>query len=121
MVSFSPDCPEWLNSLDSITTNMGFWISVNSTVPVILHSHDVEFNQPVEVQLYKGWNLIGYPSTNDDVTLAEAMCGVPWDMVQFSDQSRPYNLRYMPATMRMEPGRGYWVHVSMDCVWTVNP
>ena len=108
-----------MNTLTVLSPQMGIWVRVTGTEDVDLPFMGALHSGPVAIELYKGWNLVGYPSLNGTVSMVESFIGLPWDMVQFSDPTRPYNLRYMPVTMKMEPGRGYWVHVTADCTWNV--
>ena len=89
--------------------------------PVALPLFGKLFNETYDIDLLKGWNLVGYPTLNDNSTLAEALVGVPYDMVQSYNQSEQYNLANYLDGDTMLPGLGYWIHVSADCVWTVSP
>ena len=108
-----------MNSITEIFPEIGIWIHITSLSSTNLSITGKAHQTPTEIHLTKGWNMIGYPSLNENITLAEAFVGIPWDMIQICDQSRPYNLRYLPSTAPMKPGQGYWIHVTEDCVWVV--
>ena len=115
---FSSDAPEWVNTLTTIPRDSGFWVHViNPNGTYILLSGRV-YQKPVDIELKKGWNMIGYPSFNNEMTISEAFAGVPWDIIQVCDPSRPYCLRTLPGNAMMEPGKGYWVHLNEK--WTMR-
>jgi len=89
-------------------------------------------NIPVttNINLYTGWNLVGYPSeanrllpaalrdngVGDDFTLLYAYHAndtSPWKMF---DPAMPFG----NDLTEMEPGWGYWVWVGVDCTWSVE-
>ncbi len=97
---------------------MGFWINIiepNVTLTV-------RGTQPTStnIPLFAGWNLVGYPTLNDTVEVADALWGTGADKVEVFDSGEPYNLKEVGPTYVMKPGEGYWVHVPADTVWVVD-
>ncbi len=117
---YERNAPSWLNTLTMLEPQQGYWIDIETEGPVTLSLHSQENDSPVEMELEKGWNLIGYPTMMENQTVEEVFSGISWDMVQMSDQSWDYNLVYLPGWYEMEAGRGYWVHVTSECVVTIN-
>ncbi len=109
--------PQQLNDLFVINRTMAFWINitepnVNLTVRGIIPAS-------TEIQLYTGWNLVGYPTQTTE-TVANALWGTGADKVEVFNASAPYNIKEVGATYIMKPGEGYWVHVVADSVWTID-
>jgi len=105
------------NDLTDIDNTMGFWINI--TEPDV--NLTVSGYEPVStnINLYAGWNLVGYPSLTTD-TVANALWGTGVDRVEVCNMTEPYLIKEVGPTYTMKPGEGYWVHVSVDIVWTVE-
>ncbi len=115
--SYSPAKPASLNDLTDIDNTMGFWLHVtDSTDDLIIYG-----NEPVttNIMLKAGWNLVSYPSNITD-TVADALWGTGADRVECYDAGTPYLIKEMGPADLMSPGNGYWVHVLVDSVWTVD-
>lgn len=109
--------PDSLNDLDALNAKRGFWIRM--TEP----GHSISFGpQPpsTSMQLYAGWNLVGYPTLDDTTNVATALWGTQADCVMVFDPEQPYNLVEVGGDYMMRPGEGYWVHVPSDTLWTVD-
>ncbi|HEQ78889.1 MAG TPA: hypothetical protein ENN76_01325, partial [Euryarchaeota archaeon] len=109
--------PPWLNNLLYMDYSMGIWVRVNSSTPLELPLW-LPVVIGVEIQMKKGWNLVGLPIEESGMTLSRVFAGVPWDIIQGFDADRPYMLRTLPGTKETRPGEGYWIHVTQDCVWS---
>ena len=119
--SFSYDYPVWLNTLNSVSEKMGIWVKIKGDDRVPLIFDEPFINTSTVIQLNKGWNLVGYPSQDNLTTISEILSGIPWDMVETFSDILPYNLKDLTGGQYMSPGCGYWVHVTADCTWTVEP
>ena len=106
---------------------MGLWISVTESVTLrVVGSRPND----VEIPLYAGWNMVGYPSPSCK-SIPDALSGIgeKLTMVRWYspfDAGDPWK-HYDPSApswandlVEMQPGRGYWVQVSEDCVWFVD-
>jgi hypothetical protein len=71
------------------------------------------------IQLYKGWNFVGYPSFTDR-TVGDALNGLPYEQVEGYENSPPYYLRILSDSDVMTAGCGYWIRVAEDCTWMIN-
>jgi hypothetical protein len=125
-----------LNDLNQLNHTMGFWIDINEpggtrfifngTEPIEPGGTRFIFNgtEPISnqfIQLYKGWNLVGYPSLtnhNRTVGLNQLDFGVNVDCIQWFD-SLTKTWHFMDENDSFEIGRGYWIHATQDCVWEV--
>jgi hypothetical protein len=109
-------------SLTNINRTMGLWIHMKnvcnlSVVGVLPESTDIA--------LYEGWNLVGYPSLKTR-NLNDALSGINWQAVQHYyafDGNDPWkhNSTKKPDRLNdlkeMQPGRGYWVYVTINDTW----
>ncbi len=105
------------NDLYDIDHKMGFWIHTNAPAPCLTVIGSVPVT--TEIFLYTGWNLVGYPSFTP-LDAAAALLGTGYDGLAEFDGANPYLLRDMLGTDIMNPGQGYWVHVPVDAIWTVD-
>ncbi|NLG51076.1 MAG: hypothetical protein GX552_13295, partial [Chloroflexi bacterium] len=147
---YNPMAAPALQTLNAIDEKMGLWIHVekDTTLPI-----EGAAPSAVSIPLYKGWNLVGYPSlTPRSVQDAFSSIAGAYDLVYTLDSTDPwqsYDAALAAATgaaatgaaatadaatsgavaansalnglAQMEPGKGYWVRVKQDCVWTVAP
>jgi hypothetical protein len=107
-----------LNDLKSLNHFVGFWINI--TDPGVELTIQGQTPNTTSIDLYAGWNLVGYPSLNDNTTVADAFWGTGADAVMVCDISEPYRIREVGPTYTMKPGEGYWVHVPFDAVWHID-
>jgi hypothetical protein len=119
--------PPFLNTLTDINETMGFWIRITETVTLTVNGLT-----PVttDINLLTGWNLVGYPSkiTRALTTTLQSIDGT-YDLVyayyaaDTTDPWRKYDVA-MPSFLNtltiMEPGHGYWIRVTEDCVLTID-
>jgi hypothetical protein len=110
------------NTLTTVDNTMSvwLWLTANSgdqklTTPVASYFP----SSSVNIQLYTGWNLVGYPSKIS--RLASNTLPAQADMVSEWQAVSPYIIDRAPNQVTMSHGRGYWVRVTADCVWTVQP
>ncbi|MCK4267061.1 MAG: hypothetical protein KAX31_07245, partial [Thermoplasmata archaeon] len=75
--------------------------------------------ETINITLYTGWNLVGYPSFQPE--LASVVLPPEVDKISVYDISQPYFIRDVSdlSLVVMLVGKGYWVHVTSDTVWTV--
>jgi parallel beta-helix repeat protein len=105
------------NDLNYLDHKMSFWINLltndNFTVAGLVPKY-------TEIPLYKGWNMVGYPSFINR-TVSEALKDIPWTAIEGFDPNSPsYNLKRLTGNDIMSAGNGYWIEVSNDAVWNVT-
>ena len=105
------------NDLAGIDNTMGFWINI--TEPDVNLTVSGLIPDSTSINLYAGWNLVGYPSLTPD-TVANALWGTGVDRVEVCNLTEPYLIKEVGPTYVMQPGEGYWVHVTADSVWIVD-
>jgi hypothetical protein len=102
--------------LVSADNTMGLWVNSVSAGTFITAG---QVASTVEIPLYAGWNLVGYPSfTQRSITAALAGTGFDMPLEGFISTT-PY-IEQRLNTYLMRPGEGYWVHVPADTVWIVD-
>jgi hypothetical protein len=113
--------PPTLNSLWSITHHMGFWVHITEHGGVVLEYSGTPPGLIGAITLYKGWNAVGYPATDNmqrDVALNTVTYGIDVDSIWYFDGLNQI-WREMDSSGYFVPGRGYWIHATHDCVWMV--
>ena len=101
--------------LKTINETQGFWVTndCNFTVAGIV---------PIQtaIHLSKGWNLVGFPSFQQDYSVANLEADVIAERAEgFNVLASPYFLRLMLDGDILQPGDGYWVEVVDETIWTV--
>jgi len=112
--------PPGQNDLNDLDLTMGLWIHMNQ-----IDTLEVAGTRPTatNIQLYKGWNYIGYPSLKTR-TLVDALSGIAgnYDAVSYYDATDTVDSwkdNIVGDLTEMRPGNGYWVHATQDCLWTI--
>jgi len=123
---YNTAAPPFLNDLTEIDETMGLWIRATEAVTLTVSGFAPGFT---DIQLYSGWNLVGYPSqTTRSVTAELAGIEGKYDLVyaydawDADDPWKKYNTAAPPFLndlTEIGPGRGYWIRVSQDCTWSV--
>jgi hypothetical protein len=72
------------------------------------------------IDLYAGWNFVGYPTLNNSRTIADALATITYNSVEGYSAVDPYRLQVLPNTYVMQPGEGYWINVPFDQTWIVD-
>jgi hypothetical protein len=108
--SYSPDKPHGglLKSADHI---QGIWVDVTSdcnftTAGAVFKS--------TAIQLYAGWNLIGFPSFNSTHAVSDLKAAVSSTRMEGYDPLSPYHLRVLGDAEVLQAGYGYWIWVDTD-------
>ncbi|MDD4308203.1 MAG: clostripain-related cysteine peptidase [Thermoplasmata archaeon] len=109
------------NTFTNVDNLKGYWLHLTSNAADQLLSIPSTGAYPgtLTINLYMGWNLVGYPSATG--RLASATLPAQADIVSEWQSTSPYIVDRAPSDVTMSHGKGYWVHVTADCVWTVNP
>jgi parallel beta-helix repeat protein len=103
--------------LQDVNITEGIWINVtdqsNLTLAGIVSS-------TTAIHLYEGWNLVGFPSFQQDYRVADLKAAVAVDRVEgFDALSPPYFLKLFMDGDILQTGFGYWVKAVVETTWTV--
>ena len=110
-----------VNTFTQLDNAMGVWLHLTANCGDQMLTTGLGgyvSGEPVNINLYAGWNMVGYPSMTEQ-TVANALWGTGADMVEVFSSVSPYIIEIGP-TYIMKPGEGYWIHVPADTVWTVD-
>jgi len=110
-----------VNDLATINNQMGIWLWITANGGDFMLTTGLGGyvpGEPVSINLYAGWNMVGYPSLTEQ-TVANALGGTGADMVEAFQSESPFIMEVGP-TYIMKPGEAYWVRVPADTVWVVD-
>jgi hypothetical protein len=115
--------------LTNIDHKMGLWIHMK-TPDVLVTVGRV--NMETTIQLYKGWNLVGYNYHFGSMSVNDALSGLPYTAIQSYDASDPADKWKHNTTLKtgswascndldnMQMGNGYWILVTDNCTWIIR-
>lgn len=107
--------PAFMNDAILIDPSDALFVTVTGSLPADLLSFGANVNR--SVNLVPGWNLVGYPTLNDDVSVNVALAGITWTMLETGVYP---NHSTLDPEARMPTGLGYWIHVPFAQIWTVD-
>jgi len=111
-----------LSGLTDINRTRGFWIHIKNKCNLSIVG---AIPESTDIVLYEGWNLVGYPTLKTR-NLNDALIGITWQAVQYYnafDTIDPWKhnstkkLDNLNDLKEMQPGRGYWVYVTINDTW----
>lgn len=113
--------PPGLNDLEHVNHTMGFFVHITDTPGVVFEYSGTPPIINQSINLYAGWNLVGYPSLtsyNRTVGLNNLKFGMDVDAIQWFDAStKTWN--FLEPDDLFVPGRGYWIHLKVNTNWDV--
>ena len=116
-----------IDEIISVSTELGYWIEMTAADTLSLTGgHPLE----TTIDLYEGWNLVGYPSvTSKPVgTVLNEISGkysLVWQY-KATDTADPWKAfnPSVPTSLNdlnnMEPGYGYWIYMTEDATLIVE-
>ena len=107
-------------TLEHANHTIGLWVNVtqdsNFTIAGVV---------PIStaIHLHAGWNLVGFPSFDDNYTVADLKAVIAVGRIEgFDGGPPPYFLRAMTDGDFLQAGFGYWINTSSEATWIVtNP
>ncbi len=111
-----------VNDLATISSTMGVWLWITANggdQALTLNAYVAPSATAVAINLYTGWNMVGYPTMTSRAE--SATLPVQADYVAVWQAATPYITQHAKGATPMSHGNAYWVHVTADCVWTVQP
>jgi len=102
----------------SINHTMGVWVNVtassNLTIAGIVPDQTT-------IHLYRGWNLVSFPSFNKSYTIADMRAEIGATRVEGYDiTALPNFLGVLGDAEVLQAGYAYWVKVQADVDWMVS-
>jgi hypothetical protein len=113
--------PSTLNDFENINHSMGFWIHITEPSGTVLQCPGTSFSVNQSIDIYPGWNLVGYPSSSNKTrtqALNNMEYGTDIDAIWTYDaQKQMWEEVGEFDSIRM--GRGYWIHSLVSKSWDV--
>jgi hypothetical protein len=113
--------PANMNDLTDLDHTKGFKIHVTDPDDMILGYSGVEPTSNQTITLYKGWNMVGYPSLSNRYrpdALNNLVFGSEVDAV-WTYNSGAQKWEEVGDLNYFVVGKGYWIHTTQGCVWEV--
>ncbi|UCG68235.1 MAG: hypothetical protein JSV09_10455, partial [Thermoplasmata archaeon] len=110
-----------MNDLKSLDHNMGLFIYIKDPDGTIFIANGTMPHFSQKISLYKGWNLVGYPSLgkkNRTNALNNLTYGTHVDSI-WTYNSGAQTWEEVEELNYFVIGKGYWIHAKVDCVWEV--
>jgi uncharacterized repeat protein (TIGR01451 family) len=114
--------PQGMNDLSDLSNEMGFWIHIPDSNGADLVIDGDAPTLPQNIQLKKGWNLVGFPSSSGqqrNAALNNLEFGVEIDTIQYYDETSSA-FSELGVGDSMNPEKGYFFHATQDCEWILN-
>lgn len=109
------------NDLSNLNETMGFWVHITQPGDTVFSFNGTQPTGNRTIQLYQGWNLVGYPSKSSrsrDTALNNIIFDVDVHSVQAFNATTGTWMTFGPSDM-LDPGHGYWILSSGSNVWEV--
>jgi len=105
----------WVNNIGDIANTEGYYIKVNSDVSLSIYGTIVPC--PFDIDLYTGWNIMGYPCQNPEDAIAVLQALIDAGKVSKVIDEGGNILQYMPWGWvnnigDLLPGEGYYIKLS---------
>jgi hypothetical protein len=111
------DKPHYFNDVIEIDHKNGYYIGIKNPDYLVVAGRVPSSTQ---MQLKTGWNLVDFPSLTNR-TRDDALSSIAgnYNMVLYFDIKLKKEIRLGPDDF-MEPGLGYWIHATTDCVLEIS-
>jgi C1A family cysteine protease len=112
--------PDPVNDLSDITNEMGFWLHITGNARWTTAGYITDMAIPMKA----GWNLVPYAFATRSMSASAvesqltANCA-GFDSWEIFDQTAAYRLKTPTGSEPLAHGDAFWVHVTVDCTWTV--
>ncbi len=103
--------------LTNVDHKMGIWVYVTSPCTLTLTG---ERPGTTDINLYTGWNMVGYPANNDGFKdVGDLKAQVPQVSLVYKEDWC-YLMTELSDTHVLKNGEFYWVFVTSDVTWTIT-
>jgi parallel beta-helix repeat protein len=114
--------PSHLNDLNNLNHNIGFWVHINSSNEISFLMNGTLPKNDQMIQLYPGWNLVGYPSIvnrlRDDALNNLQFGNEIKEIYYFNSKSQSW--KNLEVNEYIKWGVGYWFYLNSIATWIVN-
>jgi hypothetical protein len=125
--TYDPALPPQFNTLTVVNERMGLWMRMTEADTLEVPG---AFPDTTIIPLYAGWNAVGFPASGprDPADTLSAIADKVSVVLGYNpaDPEDPWK-RYSPAgppfandMAALEPGKGYWILATEDCLWEVS-
>ncbi len=113
----------WLNDLENVYSLTGYWVLADSETSLLTNG---SFMTDEPIQLYAGWNLVGYKSIEtrdlmDAISMIYDHLNAIWTYDTKDDRWLRYDKNnpfpWLNDLQYVEPGKAYWIKVTENCEW----
>jgi len=116
---YNPNLPSYLNTLTQLIPCQGYYMHMNQDTVFNVTGFGINTSGQ-QIELHSGWNLISYPGTSP-IDVEDALESISDYVIQINSQTQVYNPSlpdYLNTLTQLEPGKGYWINVSQNCLLT---
>lgn len=124
---YDPNAPPFANDLSDIDIGAGLWIHMTAADTLELSQRAAN---PTTIPLCRGWNLVGYPSTQP-LPVADALASIDgayelvysYNATDTADPWAGHNPNAPPFAndlTEMGAGQAYWIKVKQDATWSIR-
>jgi parallel beta-helix repeat protein len=109
------------NDLFHLNESIGFWIHITQSGDTIFIFNGTQPIVNLTIDLFPGWNLVGYPSTisyNRTDALNNIDFGTDVDAI-WTYNATTQKWKEITASDNFEVSRGYWIHSKVTKTWIV--
>lgn len=124
--TYDPALPPQFNTMTVVNERMGLWVHMTDADTLEVPG---AFPDTTTIPLYAGWNAVGFPaSASRDPAAALSAIADKVAVVLGYDPADPEDpwKRYSPGgpsfandLEALEPGKGYWILATEDCLWEI--
>ena len=124
---YDTNAPPFANDLTHIDVGAGLWIHMTAADTLELNQRAAN---PTTIPLCRGWNLVGYPSTQP-LPVADALASIDgayelvysYNATDTDDPWQKYDPKAPPFAndlTEMGAGQAYWIKVKQEMDWTIR-
>ena len=99
-----------------VKRGQGYWLKAKANAELDISGYTLP-GHTFNIELQKGWNLVTFPYDFPDGF--EGLSPISDQLLIIKDESQSYDPLlpgYLNTLKRIEPGKGYWLKVSENCV-----
>lgn len=107
----------WVNNIGNMSNTEGYYAKVSSGVTLSIHGTAVQC--PFDIDLFIGWNIMGYPCQNPEDAMSVLQVLIDDEKVDKVIDENGNIIQYMPWGWvnnigDLLPGEGYYIKLSED-------